>query len=97
MRSATSRFSPRTVRSIASGERAGSQRPSSVSARPANVYDFYALVGAMSFVFVSPAGARRIWDTDPFSDAFVERYIETIISLFRHGWSQPGDAGTEPG
>lgn len=67
---------------------------SNVSGRPKSVHDFYALVGAMSFVFVSPAGARRIWKSDPFSDAFVERHIETVIDLFRHGWPEAADEGT---
>lgn len=61
---------------------------SQVSGRPKSVYDFYALAGAMNFVFVSPAGARRIWKKEPFSDAFIKRHIESIIALFRHGWGE---------
>ena len=61
---------------------------SQVSGRPKSVYDFYALAGAMNFVFVSPAGARRIWKKDPFSDAFVKKHIESVIALVRHGWGE---------
>jgi len=61
---------------------------SQVSGRPKSVYDFYALAGAMNFVFVSPAGARRIWKKEPFSDAFIKRHIESVIALFRHGWGE---------
>lgn len=61
---------------------------SQASGRPKSVYDFYALAGAMNFVFVSPAGARRIWKKEPFSDAFIKRHIESIIALFRHGWGE---------
>jgi len=64
---------------------------SGVSGRPKSVYDFYAIVGAMNFVFVSPAGARRIWKKEPFSDAFVEQHIESVIGIFRHGWGEAGD------
>ncbi|MBI1262018.1 MAG: TetR family transcriptional regulator [Rhizobiales bacterium] len=64
---------------------------SNVNDRPKSVFDFYAIIGAMSFVFVSPAGARRIWETEPFSDAFVEQHIDSIITLFRHGWSAADD------
>ena len=63
---------------------------SQVSGRPKSVYDFYALAGAMNFVFVSPAGARRIWKKEPFSDAFVKRHIESVIGVFRNGWGETG-------
>lgn len=64
---------------------------SQVSGRSKSVYDFYALAGAMNFVFVSPAGARRIWQREPFSEAFIKRHIESVIAVFRHGWSGAGD------
>ncbi|MBI1262016.1 MAG: TetR family transcriptional regulator [Rhizobiales bacterium] len=62
---------------------------SQVSGRPKSVYDFYALAGAMNFVFISPTGARRIWETEPFTDEFVERHIESVVNLVRHGWATP--------
>ena len=60
---------------------------SNVTGRPKSVFDFYALVGAMSFAFVSPAGARRIWEIEPFSDAFVEQHIEVITDIFKRAWA----------
>ena len=61
---------------------------SNVSGRPANVHDFYIVVGAMSFAFVAPAAGWQIWDIDPFSEEFVEGQIEAAIDLFRKGWAQ---------
>lgn len=64
-----------------------------VTGRPKSVHDFYALTGAMTFVFVSPAGARRIWDTEPFSEAFVTSHIEAVIDIFRAAWGiNPSEA-----
>lgn len=66
-----------------------------VSGRTANAYDFYALIGAMSFPFVSPAGARRIWSIDPFSEAFVEQHIQTVSEIFKRSWSTMKEASIE--
>lgn len=60
-----------------------------VTGRPKSVYDFYALTGAMTFVFASPAGARRIWEIEPFSDEFIEEHIRSIQEIFSHAWKKP--------
>lgn len=63
-----------------------------LTGRPRSPHDFYALVGAMSFVFVSPAGARQIWKTEPFSEAFIEKHAEVVAEIFRNSWG-PGASG----
>lgn len=63
-----------------------------VTERPKSVHDFYALVGAMSFAFVSPAGGRQIWNIDPFSEDFVVHHIETVTSIFRAAWGTGASA-----
>lgn len=57
-----------------------------VTGRAKSIHDFYMLAGAMTFVFVSPAGARRIWNTEPFSEAFIASHIEAVIGVFRTAW-----------
>lgn len=42
----------------------------------------------MSFVFVSPAGARQNWKIEPFEEPFISQHVEYVIDLFRKGWAE---------
>jgi len=56
-------------------------------ARTITVHDYYVLLGACSFFFISPREAQRIWSVDPASEPFLARQTEIVAGLMRAHWA----------
>ncbi|MEJ0028378.1 MAG: TetR/AcrR family transcriptional regulator [Rhizomicrobium sp.] len=52
-----------------------------------SVHDYYILMGACSFFFLSPREAQRVWSADPTSERFLSQQTEAVAELMRTRWS----------
>jgi AcrR family transcriptional regulator len=58
-----------------------------LTGRPMTVYDYYAMLGACSFFFMSPREAIHIWGVDPASKEFLEAHTKAVADMLRPRWS----------
>ncbi|MBS0469721.1 MAG: TetR/AcrR family transcriptional regulator [Proteobacteria bacterium] len=65
-----------------------------MTGRTMTVHDYYALLGACSFFFMSPREAIHIWGVDPASEEFIAGHTKVIADMLRPLWrvERPTDA-----
>lgn len=49
--------------------------------RTLGVHDYYILLGAAALPFAAPQEARRVWNTDPFTEDFIAAHIRQVTAM----------------